>query len=370
MDSLSIIPKLHIGAKWSRRDNGEYFLYNDELDSQMTISESALLVIECINGVNTIKEITDKLTGSNSKEEDYKNISRFICQDLKDNNILDDSGTAKSKKIKFNKILLSGKVISPICNLLTFLFKINVIVSLYLFLTGIIAYSLFQKNIPTGYSSTWYVFGIGVLILTLAHELGHCTALRFCGLKSKGIGVGIHFVFPMVFAEVTQAWVLSPKKRMIVDLGGFHFQLIVTLLLFIIAIQWDSSSAMNLVRFSIFLFFFNLNPFIKSDVYWAISDYFNIPNLYDAANNKISLFFKEPKLSNISFLFAFGILRYIFLVLVLGIMFFYVYKSLYALYNGIYEFNFTNIKNDLIIIISLIIFLFAIFNKYKRSQIM
>jgi putative peptide zinc metalloprotease protein len=367
MDSLNIIPKLHVRTRWSKQNAGDYFLFNDEFDSQMTISESALLVIECINGKNTIKEITDKLTENNSNEDDYRNITTFICQDLKNNYILDDNDIIKNKKKqKFNKIIFKEELITPISDSLTFLFNKNIVASLYLLLIGSATYSIFTKYIPTEYISNWYILGIGAFFLILLHELGHCAALAFCGLKSKGIGIGIHFVFPMVFAEVTQAWVLSPRKRIIVDLGGFHFQLILTLLYFIIAIQSDDSTFMDLVRFSIFLFFFNLNPFIKSDVYWALSDYLNIPNLHDMARDRVYIFFKEPKFSNVNLLFIFGIIRYIFLILILIFMVFYIYKSTHSLSTGNYIYSFNNIKTDIIMIISLGFFLFAMILKYKR----
>lgn len=368
MDSLNMIPKLHTRVRWSRMDNGDYFLYNDEFDTQMAISESALLVIESINGEDSIREITDKLTKGNADENDYKNIANFICKDLRRSYILDDPDQLiiNRKKKKFNIILLKADTINPICELLVFLFKKNIIISLYLGLLAMISYSLVSKHTPLNNASNWYIFVIGAFLLILFHEIGHCTALRFCGLKTKGIGVGIHFVFPMVFAEVTQAWVLSPKKRIIVDLGGFHFQLIITLLFYIAAMKSGNSSFMNLVSFSVFLFCFNLNPFIKSDIYWAISDYFNLPNLHDDASIKVQVFFKNPKLKNFNLLFIFGVLRYIFLVLVLILMFFYIYKTLYAIFSGNYLYSFSNIKNDLIMTISLSVFLSGIVSKYKE----
>ena len=366
MDSLNMIPKLHSGASWSKRDDGDYFLYNEEFDTQMTISESALLVIESINGENTIREITDKLTGRNSDENDYKNITNFICKDLNSSYILENNELVVNRnKRKFNKILLKAGIINPICRSLTVLFRKKIVISLYSSLLGIIIYSLISKDIPINNASDWYIFGIGAFLLIFFHEFGHCAALCFCGLKTKGIGVGIHFIFPMVFAEVTQAWVLSSKKRIIVDLGGFHFQLITTLLFYIIAIQSSNRTCIDLVRFSVFLFCFNLNPFIKSDIYWALSDYFNLPNLHEVGSQKVQAFFKAPKFQNFNLLFVFGILRYIFLVLVLVLMGFYIYKTLYALFTGNYLYSFSNIKKDLIMTISLSIFLFSIISKYK-----
>ncbi len=78
MNYLNIVPQIHPDSKWHKISEDEYYLFNETLNSQMLISSSAISVIECIDGKNTIQEITDMLTENNSEDDDYRRIKEFI----------------------------------------------------------------------------------------------------------------------------------------------------------------------------------------------------------------------------------------------------------------------------------------------------
>ena len=55
--------------------------------------------------------------------------------------------------------------------------------------------------------------------------------LRVFGALPDRIGIGIYVIYPALFSDVTAAWRLSRGQRVLVDLGGSYFQLLVTVAL-------------------------------------------------------------------------------------------------------------------------------------------
>jgi putative peptide zinc metalloprotease protein len=91
--------------------------------------------------------------------------------------------------------------------------------------------------------------------------------------------LGLYLVFPVFYANVTHAWRLERKPRVVVDLGGMYFQLILTIPAFLL---------FHLTQEQVWLLFFLeldamilfcLNPFLRFDGYWLCSDFLGVPNL-------------------------------------------------------------------------------------------
>ena len=121
-----------------------------------------------------------------------------------------------------------------------------------------------------------------LLLLSLSgmlHEFGHATALaRFGGRKAE-IGIGIYICFLALFVDLSEAWRLTNRQRVTVDLAGIYFQGI-TLIFLSIAFAVTSSPvwacAFLLTDIQIAA---NLNPLLRLDGYWALADGLGIPNL-------------------------------------------------------------------------------------------
>ncbi|MBI3653570.1 MAG: hypothetical protein HY231_21275 [Acidobacteria bacterium] len=129
-------------------------------------------------------------------------------------------------------------------------------------------------------SPSQYVAAFGLMVgSVLFHELGHATAAAAFGVQPGAIGCGIYFIYPAFYTELGFAWLLPRGKRMVVDVGGFYFQLLTTLPLYL-AFFLSGSRVTVLVILSIdFLIGFSLIPFFKFDGYWLLADLLGIPNL-------------------------------------------------------------------------------------------
>lgn len=118
---------------------------------------------------------------------------------------------------------------------------------------------------------------------TLFHEFGHCAAVAAFGLRVRRIGFGIYWLSPALFSDVSATWTLTRWQRVAVDVGGIYFQMLVCCLYGVLSVL-TNSSALHLafqiaIIVNIVAIVSSLNPIMKCDGYWIISDALCIPNL-------------------------------------------------------------------------------------------
>lgn len=118
------------------------------------------------------------------------------------------------------------------------------------------------------------------MLSSLLHELGHTSACRYFGCLHGGIGVGLYFIFPAWYADVTKAWQLQRRQRAVVDLGGVYFQSIFLIAVDAYALATGSPLALKLAWLITFAMLFTLNPVFKFDGYWLLSDLSGLHNLH------------------------------------------------------------------------------------------
>ncbi len=119
------------------------------------------------------------------------------------------------------------------------------------------------------------------------HELGHAAACIRCGVKHGPIGFGIYLIFPAFYADVTDAWRLPNRQRMVVDAGGVYVTLALAWSALIVFLITGNSVAEILAAVYGMTAFFSLNPFLRMDGYWLVSDGLGIPNLM-AMNREVT----------------------------------------------------------------------------------
>ncbi len=130
-------------------------------------------------------------------------------------------------------------------------------------------------------------YGLTLIVLKSAHELGHAfMAYRF-GVKVPTIGVAFLVMFPILYTDTTEAWRLTDRRqRVLIDAGGVLVELTIASLsllawsflpdgpvrsaaFFAATTSWVMSLAVN------------LNPMMRFDGYYLASDLFNQKNLQE-----------------------------------------------------------------------------------------
>ncbi|MFN1217466.1 hypothetical protein ACKW6Q_10910 [Chryseobacterium kwangjuense] len=172
-----------------------------------------------------------------------------------------------------------------------YLFPVLVLVSLIA--SVLLAYVMYTDGVWTIESSLKHsltgivLIYLGFAAIGLFHELGHATSSRFYGKPSEEIGFGFYLIFPVFYTDVTKIWNLGKNKRVMVNLAGIYFQLLINLIFYVLYISISNVEAKIAIKFfflsNIILLVYSLNPFLRNDGYWVYSDFFGIPNLMSEA---------------------------------------------------------------------------------------
>jgi len=116
------------------------------------------------------------------------------------------------------------------------------------------------------------------LLSLVFHELGHASACTWFRVPPDEIGFAFYWIYPAFYTNVNAAWQLRPWQRVVVDLAGVFFQLIVGTIYLLLAwlYTWDVGLKAFVMVFYSCLFM--LNPFWKFDGYWLVADSLGITN--------------------------------------------------------------------------------------------
>ena len=195
-----------------------------------------------------------------------------------------------SLKVPVLNAKIAGFLASPIkfifqpsifWSLFIFTFLLNLVTAIYYFYLGLLTTSTTNIKLFT------LLLGFSMLV----HELGHIAACRKFGIQHGAIGFGFYFIFPVVYADITQVWTATKSQRIIANAGGIYLELIYGSVLFLIFfITKDFTFLLSTV--AVFLkAITELNPFIRYDGYWLLSDISNTPNLMKKSNEALRNFF-------------------------------------------------------------------------------
>ena len=134
----------------------------------------------------------------------------------------------------------------------------------------------------------WKTFVIAWLTtigITTCHEFGHGLACKRYGGEVREMGFLCMFFTPCCFCNVSDAWLLKNKwQRFLISMAGTY----VDLLIWILAVfTWRTTchdTAVNYVAWIVVTtcgvrVAFNLNPLLRLDGYYALSDLVGVPNL-------------------------------------------------------------------------------------------
>lgn len=132
---------------------------------------------------------------------------------------------------------------------------------------------------------TW----LAVLLITTAHEFAHALTCKRFGGHVHEMGVMLIYLHPALYCNVSDAWLFPERsKRLWVTFSGAYFELTCWALATLVWRVTDPAVLVNhvalvVVAASGLKIFFNLNPLIKLDGYYLLSDYLEIPNLRQKA---------------------------------------------------------------------------------------
>ena len=133
----------------------------------------------------------------------------------------------------------------------------------------------------------WY--GLALLLAKVLHELGHAYTATHYGCRVPSMGFAFLVMWPVLYTDTSDAWRLTRKdQRLVIGAAGMFSELALAVLAtflwsflpdgparsaaFIVAtVTWVMTLAVN------------LNPFMRFDGYYLLSDALEVENLQDRA---------------------------------------------------------------------------------------
>jgi putative peptide zinc metalloprotease protein len=128
-----------------------------------------------------------------------------------------------------------------------------------------------------------------MLAIVTAHEFAHGLACKNFGGQVHDIGFMLLYLQPAFYCNVSDAWLFPEKsKRLWVSFAGGYFEVFLWALA---TLTWRLTEPGTFVHYQALVVtaasgiatLFNLNPLIKLDGYYMLSDYLEIPNLRQRA---------------------------------------------------------------------------------------
>jgi putative peptide zinc metalloprotease protein len=128
-------------------------------------------------------------------------------------------------------------------------------------------------------------FTLAVVAAKAIHELGHALAAKRMGCAVPAMGVAVMFGAPLLYTDLSDSWRLSRRRqRLLVASGGILAETALAALatwgwlvlpegpsrgacFFLMTAAWAATLALN------------LNPFMRFDGYFMLSDVMGVPNL-------------------------------------------------------------------------------------------
>ncbi len=275
------------------------YLVEVEQERRFEISSGIHDVIQLLrDGRRTAEEIAQELQERGFEDATPERISRLIRKVLIPRRIVEapagepvEDHQASKKRSSYLRVkipLVGAETLRPITAALRLLFNTRIfIVALSI---GAVAHFYFYTQIFVDFE--WAAINLPLvdyafllLLMNLAaitHELGHATACRYYGCPHGKIGWGIYIFMLVLYTDVSPAWRLKRRQRAVVDCAGMYFELIAAS--FVLGLYLLTSKPLFAYLFLLLdLSILNsLNPVLRRDGYWLLSDLAGQANLRDA----------------------------------------------------------------------------------------
>lgn len=278
-----IVQDISIGRVSDTSNAGCYAEHKDRyFDISAELYELIRLSKEGLTDNQQLATIFSAQTGQVLSSGDIRRIKENFYKKL------NMDGPTVMDGIRFRLRLLKPSWIGMITRYLSFLFQPALMVVVTALSIGLLTLVVFREGVENIFHQALNEFSPLTLLaasaifslITLFHELGHASACQRFGLRHGHIGFGIYFFTPVFYSDSTHAWKLPHHKRLLIDVGGMYFQLVVLIpltLLYLGGIEKQLVTYLIILNISTILA--NLNPLLKYDGYWILADLLKINNL-------------------------------------------------------------------------------------------
>jgi len=249
----------------------------------LRLSEDAAILLRAVDGC-TSQEASARATSQLKTRVAPDDIEAFVAEFLVPHDLLEGTDARRQPgglHLHFHLPILGAGMLTPVGRILGILYlppviwtaALALVVSLTLFVATRSYAALDFSSIPLMPTVVLILLGF------LVHEFGHVAAACHYGAPPRTMGVGLYLARPVLFVDLTDCWALSRASRVMIDLGGVYFQSLYVLVLFAASLVRDSYSLRMACVMSSLTILINMNPFLRMDGYWVMTDWLGVVNL-------------------------------------------------------------------------------------------
>ncbi|CAI8735903.1 putative peptide zinc metalloprotease protein [Pseudomonas chlororaphis] len=132
-------------------------------------------------------------------------------------------------------------------------------------------------------------FGVALFFAKLCHEFGHAFMAKRAGCRVQSMGVAFMVLLPMFYTDVSDAWRVNDRRaRLLIGAGGVLAELLlasIALLAWSLLPDGPARTAAFMLASATWIttLVINLNPFMRFDGYFLLSDFWEVDNLQGRA---------------------------------------------------------------------------------------
>lgn len=328
--------------------NGQWVLHT-ESDRNVLLNEKSFGLYCIMQETETYEDALNRFNAAQGWQLSQEDFKTHIAKIFGGYGLLkEDFGVGrpdmKNQYLKLKVQLISAKWAAVLARLVSWLYTPEYFWKAGLLFVLFIICSIFLAPAPSLEIKTSGLGGMAVIfyLTMLVHEIGHIAACQNSSIKHGGIGFGFYFIMPVMYADVTNIWLADKERRVIANLGGIFNELMYSS--FLLVLFWlTGDPKFYFIAITIAaLVVFELNPFVRFDGYWILSDLSNTPNLL--RKSKVVLlktlkdFRKGIRLTKQELgLFIYGFINSVFLFLFMGVIFINYRSEIMAFPETIYH---------------------------------
>ncbi|KAA3634335.1 MAG: HlyD family efflux transporter periplasmic adaptor subunit [Calditrichaeota bacterium] len=203
------------------------------------------------------------------------------------------------------KAFKPGKTLELLTNMYRpFHSTIGYLLQILFIIGGLILFTVEASNFSVSLESIFSISSIITIIiasfvLLIIHEYAHAVACRLFGGQVSEMGFLFMYFQPCFYCDISDAWLFKKKShRLGVTWAGLYSEFILfafSIIIWRVTVQgtFVNTVAELILLIIIVSFIFNLNPLIKLDGYYLLSDILEIPNLRKKSFTYLSNVFKR-----------------------------------------------------------------------------
>lgn len=261
----------------------ERFLVIKGVRQHVVGSEVRILLEQLRRTPASWEELAERHAQTTGKHIDPADLQNWVTESMPADWFRDSSRQEVADPFICRFDLLRGPTLAPLTRRLSALFNRRLAMLLVPACLLVLGLTLphATAQMQTGFPPAETAVLIGCLLIgVMWHEFGHLAAAARAGIQHGAMGVGLYWLVPAMYSDVTQAWQAPARARVLIDAGGLYFQSMFVTGVGICALLCDSAFAYKLVWMTTFTMLHTLNPFFKFDGYWLLSDAAGLTNLH------------------------------------------------------------------------------------------